>query len=258
MNKPWPYPRIVAHRGGGRHAPENTLAAIRLGQSLGYDAHEFDVKLSLDGVALLMHDATLERTAGSRARAADLPWEALRTLDAGAWHSEAFRGEPIPTFEQAARLLRSRGTQAHIEIKPTPGFDRATGEHVARETQRLWRGADVPPIFSSFSFEALMAAREAAPGIARGWLIDQFTEADWGRLAALDAASLHTNHRKFDAALVPQLHAKGYRVMLYTVNDVEEAQRLMAAGVDGMFTDELELFAARFPEAIRAGSAPAL
>jgi len=250
MKDDWPYPRIVAHRGGGRHAPENTLAAIRLGQSLGYAAHEFDVKLSFDGVALLMHDATLERTTSARGRAADLPWEALRKLDAGSWHSPAFRGEPIPSFEEAAKLLRSRETMAHVEIKPTPGFDRATGEHVARESRRLWAGAVVPPLFSSFSFEALMAAREMAPELPRGWLIDEVTDADFPRLTALQARSLHTNQKKFDLALLPRLHAKGYRVMLYTVNDVERAAQLLDAGVDGIFTDELELFAKRFPQLI--------
>jgi glycerophosphoryl diester phosphodiesterase len=250
--KPWPYPRLVAHRGGGRHAPENTLAAIRLGQSLGYQAHELDVKLSRDGVALLMHDPTLERTTGARGRAADLAFEELRRLDAGGWHSAAFRGEKIPSFEEAAALLRSRETRAHIEIKPTPGFDRATGTAVARETLRLFAGAPVPPVFSSFSFEALMAAREVAPELPRGWLIDEFTAADWERLSALEARSLHTNHRKFDPALLPELHGRGYRVMLYTVNDAERAAELLAAGVDGLFTDELELFARRFPDMIRA------
>lgn len=252
MTMDWPYPRIVAHRGGGRHAPENTLAAIRLGQSLGYRAHEFDVKLSADGVALLMHDATLERTTGARGRAADLPWETLRTLDAGSWHSPAFRGEPIPAFEEAAKLLRSHDTLAHVEIKPTPGFDRVTGEKVAQETRRLWSGAAVPPIFSSFSFDALMAAREAAPELPRGWLIDEVTDVDFSRLSALQARSLHTNHKKFDLGLLPRLHAEGYRVMLYTVNDAERAAQLLDAGVDGIFTDELELFAARFPALIRS------
>lgn len=257
MKHAWPYPRVVAHRGGGKLAPENTLAAIRVGQKLGYQAHEFDVKLSLDGVALLMHDETLLRTAGTVGRAADLKWAQLRTLDAGSWHSEAFRGEAIPTFEAAAKLLRSQDTLAHIEIKPTPGFDRATGEAVARETRRLWSGAPVPPIFSSFSFEALMAAREAAPELPRGWLVDRVTEADWPRLAALEARSLHTNHKHFDVTLLPRLHAEGYRVMLYTVNDADRAERLLEAGVDGLFTDELELFARRFPALIRSPVIPA-
>lgn len=251
MRKPWPYPRLVAHRGGGRHAPENTLAAFRLGQSLGYRAHEFDVKLSRDGVAILMHDATLERTTNASGRAADLTWEQLSRIDAGSWHSEGFRGEPIPSFEAVATALREKGTMAHIEIKPTPGFDRATGLHVARETLRLFAGAEVPPVFSSFSFEALMAAKEAAPAIPRGWLVDHVTDADWERLRALDATSLHTNFKKFDLALLPRLHDSGYRVMLYTVNDPARAEELLNAGVDGMFTDELELFAQRFPASFR-------
>lgn len=251
MKRAWPYPRIVAHRGGGRHAPENTLAAIRLGQSLGYRAHELDVKLSRDGVLVLMHDATLERTTGTRGRAADMTWEELRKLDAGAWHSEAYRGEPIPRFDAVAQALLEKGTMAHIEIKPTPGFDRATGEAVARETLKLFANAPVPPVFSSFSFEALMAARDVAPDIPRGWLVDAFTAADWDRLAALDATSLHTSHKTFDTAHIAPLHAAGFRIMLYTVNDEERAAALLDAGVDGVFTDELERFAARFPQQLR-------
>lgn len=246
MRKPWPYPRLFAHRGGGTLAPENTLAAIRLGQSLGYTAHEIDVKLTRDGVPMLMHDAMLERTTNGRGRAADLDWEALRRLDAGGWHSEAYRGEPPPSFEEASRLLRSAGTTVDIEIKPTPGFDSATGRAVALATRELWAGAPVPPFFSSFSFEALAAARDAAPEIERAWLIDRFTEADWERLRALDAISLNTSFKTFDPADVARLHDAGYRVMLYTVNDAATAERLLAAGVDGLFTDNLREFAERF------------
>lgn len=251
MKKPWPYPRLFAHRGGGTLAPENTLAAIRLGQSLGYAAHEIDVKLSRDGVLLLMHDPTLERTTNGQGRAADLDWAALKKLDAGGWHSAEFRGEPPPSFEEATRLFRSRDTTVDIEIKPTPGFDTETGRRSALATRELWHGAPVAPFFSSFSFEALVAAKAAAPEIERAWLIDRFTEADWERLRALDAISLNTNYKKFDLALVPRLHEAGYRVMLYTVNDADLAAELLAAGVDGLFTDNLEAFAARFPNFLK-------
>ena len=248
--KDWPYPRVVAHRGGGSLAPENTLAAIRLGQSLGFRAHEFDVKLSRDGVLVLLHDETLERTTTGEGRAADLDWAELRKLDAGSWHSQAFRGEPLPAFDDVARALIERGTMAHIEIKPTPGFDALTGRRVAERTRELWRGASPPPVFSSFSFEALMAAKEAAPEIPRAWLISRFTEADWDRLASLDAAALHTNYRKLDTRNVSRLHERGYRVQVYTVNDVAAAESLFAVGVDGVITDNLREFAARFADLI--------
>ena len=248
--KPWPYPRILAHRGGGSLAPENTLAAVRLGQSLGYRAHEFDVKLSKDNVAMLLHDATLERTTTGKGRAADFLWEALRALDAGGWHSAAFRGEPLASFEDTAKLLRSKGTMANVEIKPTPGLERETGTRVAQLARELWKGADVPPLLSSFSFEALMAARAAAPELPRGWLVDEPGEADWGLLADLEAASLHTSHENFAPERIAGVQAKGYRVMIYTINDAGLGQRYLDAGVDGIFTDNLREFAARFPSLI--------
>lgn len=248
--KDWPYPRVVAHRGGGTLAPENTLAAIRLGQSLGFRMHELDVKLSRDEVGILLHDEKLDRTTSGKGRAADLDFASLHALDAGSWHSREFAGEPVAGFEEAARLLLSKGTMAHIEIKPTPGFDAITGRKVAALTRKLWAGVSPPPVFSSFSFEALMAAKDAAPGIPRGWLISELTEADWDRLATLEAASLHTNWRNFHTRDVARLHERGYRVMLYTVNDVATARSLLDAGVDGVFTDNLREMSGHFPEFI--------
>jgi len=252
MTKPWPYPRIFAHRGGGALAPENTLAAIRVGQSLGYRAHEIDVKLSKDGVSLLLHDPTLERTTNGSGRAADLDWAALGKLDAGAWHSEAFRGERLATFAEATRLMRSAGTMANVEIKPTPGFEVVTARQVAAEAADLWRGAEAPPLISSFSFDAMKVAKEVAPHLPRAWLASQVTEDDFGRLEALEAVSIHTNHRKLVPGHVPRLKAAGYRVLVYTVNDVETAKRLFDLGIDGLFTDNLREFAAAFPAAIAA------
>jgi glycerophosphoryl diester phosphodiesterase len=246
--KSWPYPKLFAHRGGGSLAPENTLAAVKLGQSLGYRAHEFDVKLSKDGVAMLLHDDTLERTSTGQGRACDFTWAQLSQLDAGAWHSEKYRGEKLASFEAIAKQLLGHGDMANVEIKPTRGFERETGAAVAREAGRLWAKAEVPPLLSSFSFEALMAAKKAAPHLPRGWLVGEFADADWERLEELDAVSLHTNHKKLDTANIARLHDRGYRVMLYTVNEPDTAQELFAAGADGIFTDNLEVFRERFPE----------
>jgi len=231
--KRWPYPRIFAHRGGGKLAPENTLAAMRLGQSMGYAAVEFDVKLSRDGVAILLHDETLERTSNGTGRAGDLDWKALRALDAGGWHSETFRGEPIAAFEDIARFLRSTGTLANVEIKPTPGLERETGEKVAADAARWWKGSPVPPLLSSFSFEALMAAKAVAPQLPRAWLASRVSQEDHERMAALAAASVHTNHSNLDPAQIGRLHGLGYRVLAYTVNDVHAAERLFGEGGGG-------------------------
>ena len=145
----WPYPFWIAHRGAGKLAPENTLAAFRLGASYGYRMFECDVKLSADGVPFLLHDATLGRTTRglqtlehdannekASSTAGDHPWATLSQLDAGSWHSRAYAGEPLPTLANVAEFILRNGYFLNIEIKPTPGTERYTGEIVAREIGR--------------------------------------------------------------------------------------------------------------------------
>ena len=175
---PWPYPKVAAHRGAGKLAPENTLAALRLGYAHGYRMVEIDVKLSADGVAFLLHDATLDRTTDSRGRADAHTWRELAQLDAGAWHSPAYAGEPLGTLAGAARWSRAHGVAVNIEIKPMPGRERETGAAVALDAQTLWKGAQIAPLMSSFSDVALDAAREAAPELPRAFLVDQWRD-DW-------------------------------------------------------------------------------
>jgi glycerophosphoryl diester phosphodiesterase len=114
-------PLWIAHRGAGKLAPENTLAAFRLGAAHGYRAFECDVKLSADGVPFLLHDATLERTTSGQGTAGDRPWAELSQLDAGSWHSRAFAGEPLPTLAPGALHAWPTAFALNIEIKPTPG-----------------------------------------------------------------------------------------------------------------------------------------
>ena len=166
--KDWPYPRYVAHRGAGKLAPENTLAAMREGYAHGYRMVEFDVKLSADGVPFLLHDDTLDRTTDGTGRADALPWAKLAQLDAGSWHSAIYAGEPLPTFSAIARWALANGVACNIEIKPMPGSEGDTGAAVARAAAAYWRAARVPPLLSSFSEDALAAARAAASGIAAG------------------------------------------------------------------------------------------
>ncbi|MGJ7488672.1 glycerophosphodiester phosphodiesterase family protein, partial [Variovorax sp. LT2P21] len=158
MSTPWPYPRWVAHRGAGKLAPENTLAAFKLGAAHGYRMFECDAKLSADGVVFLMHDATLGRTTSGHGIGGAQPWSELAQLDAGGWHSRSYAGEPLPTLENIARFCLANGHLLNIEIKPTPGVERETGEVVAREAARLWQGATVPPLLTSFQVESLKGA----------------------------------------------------------------------------------------------------
>ena len=238
--KDWPYPRLVAHRGAGKQAPENTLTAMRVGHAHGYRMFEFDVKLSADNLSFLLHDDTLERTTTGRGRADALPWRELSRLDAGGWHSAKYAGEPLPTLAAIGRWARAHGVLANIEIKPTSGRERETGAAVALDAAALWRDADVPPLLSSFSEEALAAARDAAPALPRALLCDELPD-DWSdRLARLACVAIDVNHKVLSADFVRSARSAGYRVLTYTPNEPERVAELGAWGVDGVITDAVD------------------
>lgn len=159
----WCYPRLIAHRGGGFLAPENTLAAMRCGHEHGFSMVEFDVKLSQDNVLVLMHDDTVNRTSNGRGLAASKTFRELSELDFGGWHSSFYTGEPIPTFRSVARFTQENNIFCNIEIKPCPNRETETGTLAAQAAQQWWHHSDLPPLISSFSLEALAAAKQAAP-----------------------------------------------------------------------------------------------
>ncbi|NYH99786.1 glycerophosphodiester phosphodiesterase [Cupriavidus plantarum] len=236
----WPYPRHVAHRGAGKLAPENTLAAFRHGASFGYRMFEFDVKLSGDGKPVLLHDATLDRTTSGHGRVDALTLGEIAALDAGSWHSPAYAGEPVPTLAAIARYTRANDLLVNIEIKPVPGNEYRTGAAVALDALSLWEGAAVPPLLSSFSEAALEAAREAAPDLPRALLVKTLP-ADWlDRLARLGCVGLDAHHGELDAAVIQQAHAAGYKVLCYTVNDPARAAELFGWGLDTLITDAVD------------------
>jgi glycerophosphoryl diester phosphodiesterase len=229
----WPYPKIVAHRGGGSLAPENTLGAIRLGASMGFKAVEFDVMLAGDGTPVIIHDETVDRTTNGRGRVPDMSYEDLARLDAG-------KGNRIPKYEEAVALCRQLGICANVEIKPAIGHERATGEAVARLTKELWQGAPLGPLLSSFSIDALAAARAVAPELPRGYLVSEIPP-DWlDTMKRLACVALHCNYKSLTEQRAGEIHGAGYSILLWTVNEPDIARRMLAYGADCLVTDALD------------------
>ncbi|ADP10638.1 cytoplasmic glycerophosphodiester phosphodiesterase [Erwinia sp. Ejp617] len=241
----WPYPPIVAHRGGGKLAPENTLAAIDVGAQMGHRMIEFDARLSQDGEIFLLHDDTLDRTSNGWGIAGQLPWNKLIQLDAGSWFGEAFSEERLPLLAEVAARCRQHRLMANIEIKPTSGLDSETGRAVALAARVMWQG-QVAPLLSSFSFQALEAARQAAPELPRGLLLDQWEEHWQEMTTALDCTSIHLNHRLLNAERVSLLKRAGLRILAYTVNKPERARELLHWGVDAICTDRIDVIGPDF------------
>ena len=244
----WPYPSWIAHRGAGRLAPENTLAAFELGWQHGWRMFECDVKLSADGVPFLLHDATLDRTTDGIGLAGAQPWSTLATLDAGSWHSQAHAGEPLPRLSTLAQWCLARGAVLNLEIKPSPGTAQATGVGVARAVRQLWgaqgagqAGGPAWPLLTSFDPSALDAARQCAPELPRGLLLSEIWPGAWDAASALGVTAVVAHHTLWTPERLQWAQQLGWRTLAYTVNDADDANRLQAWGIDGLISDRIDL-----------------
>ncbi|NML62853.1 glycerophosphodiester phosphodiesterase [Massilia sp. RP-1-19] len=248
----WPYPKVVAHRGGGKLAPENTLAGLHCGIEHGFHAVEFDVMLARDGVPVVMHDPFLGRTIPGSGKVSDYDAVELVAMDAGNWFAPRFMGEPVPLYTQFADACRAGGVWMNVEIKPAPGFEAETGRVVATLTQAMFGlqiAADDPlqvPLFSSFSTLALAAAQLAAPDIPRALLVND-PPAGWLEQAkTLGAVAIHANHQKLTRQFARQVKQAGFGLFCYTVNDPLRARELLGWGVDALCTDRIDIIGADF------------
>ena len=239
--------RWFAHRGGGSAAPENTQAAFEVGLHAGFRAFECDVKRSADGVLWLLHDDTLDRTSDAQGAAAGWRWGDLQRIDAGGWHSAAFKGTPPACLDDVLDFAARHTAWLNLEIKPNPEEDAETGRTVALRAA-AWAKAHphVPaPLLSSFSLPALQAARAALDAAGEdlplAYLVEQFAPSAVEDALRLRAEGLHTDWQQITPAVAHAVKSAGLRLRAYTVNDAAEAQRLFALGVDGLFTDVMDL-----------------
>jgi glycerophosphoryl diester phosphodiesterase len=240
---PWPYPRWIAHRGAGKLAPENTLAAFRRGAQHGYRMFECDAKLSADGAVFLLHDDTLDRTTDGQGIAGEQAWASLSRRDAGSWHSRQYAGEPLPTLEAVARFCRANACLLNIEIKPTPGLEQETGRVVALEAARLWSGAVLPPLLTSFQPHSLAGAQSTAPELPRGLLLETLWDGWLSHAQSLGCVAVVCDQVLWNADTMAAVHGAGMRALAYTVNEPREADRLWSLAIDGLITDRIDLFA---------------
>ena len=239
------YPQLIAHRGAGLDAPENTLAAFQLGAKSGYRMFECDVKLSQDKELFLLHDTTLERTTNLTGEAKEHSWAQLKTADAGSWHSALYQGEKLLHFGELVSFVLAQQYGLDIEIKPNKGEAYETGAAVANYLQQSVGEfpADQSRFFlSSFEPEALRGAKEAFPEIPRALLVDVWPKEMpefWALLDTLDCRGIITNYRIITPEILQQAHDSGRFVMVYTANEIVNIERLLKMGVDSVITDNM-------------------
>jgi glycerophosphoryl diester phosphodiesterase len=234
---------IFAHRGASHDAPENTLAAFKLGWAQGAAAVELDIWLTRDGKLICLHDADTRRTTGVPKKVAESTLAELRTLDAGTWKDAKWQGEKLPTLAEALAAIPA-GKRLVIEVKcgaeALPELERelkASGRPAAQVVLISFQNAvcagakrlfpKIPVLYLS-SFKQDKATGVWSPSVEE--LIQKATS------AGLDGINL-SYKGPLDAAFVKQTHAAGLKCYVWTVNDADAARKLVAAGVDGITTD---------------------
>lgn len=236
-----PQPIVFAHRGASAHAPENTLAAFELALAQRADAVELDVKLSADGRVVVIHDATVDRTTGSTGRVKDLSLAKLRSLDAGSFFSEKYRGERIPTLEE---VFESVGKHIFINVELT-NYNTPRDQLVETVCMLVKKsGLQKQVMFSSFFASNLSKARAYLPDVPRGLLAFGGLLGAWARsfgFAFGRYQALHPYLKDVTPQQVRRVHRLQRRIHVWTVNAAEDMRRLFHWGVDAIFTDDPQL-----------------
>jgi len=226
---------VAGHRGDQQGAPENTLAAMRLALAGDADFVETDLQLTADGVAVLMHDWTLDRTTNGTGPVWAMTWNELSDLDAGSWFSPQFRGTRVPRLEEFLDLVAPSSKRIILELKGA--WNRVQVERVAAEI--AGRRLEHRVIVASFDIMSLRHLRQAAPGLARA-IIARTVVGDPAVLAEACGAMAIVTSRRFiqrEPDAVERIREAGLGVLLYTLNDADTWTEALALGVDGIITD---------------------
>lgn len=232
-----PFPKVIGHRGACGYAPENTLASLKKAHELGINWVEFDVTLTQDLQAIVMHDDFLDRTTNGHGDVANATLEKIKSLDAGTWFSKKFADEKIPTFTQWLNCAMDLNMGMNVEIKPTPAKDEITARKIVEIMHEHNLVASDSYIVSSFSTQSLRIARSLDSNLRIGLLAHEWFNGWQAMLDELNCVSLHVNEEILNPMIVSQVKKTGRLVLAYTVNDPSRAQQLFAWGVDAVFSD---------------------
>lgn len=223
---------ILGHRGAPLVAPENTIAGFALALEVGADGVELDVQLSADGVPVVIHDETLQRTTGVTGRVADLSWRRISRIRAG--------GEPVPSLEQAAAWAAATGAWLNVEIKAAG----AAGPTVAVLEDA---GLAERVIVSSFHASVVEEVGRLNADLVRYLLLESWGSSSLMAVEACGAGGVCLRVDAASEAALAELDAAGLPVVVWTVDDPWRLAELIRSGVRAIITNRPELAAPPAP-----------
>lgn len=238
MSQSSSFPAVIAHRGGSKYAPENTLAAFQYAVDQGADGIELDVHLSADGEVVVIHDAALDRTTNGSGFVHEKTLAELKELDAGSWFGAEFAGQQLPTLTEVFELVGDK-LLINVELKGPGLFKSALPEKVVEIVKRFSFTDRV--IFSSFKSWLLRMTGQLLPDARLGLLLMPGTLAKIARVLSrpvINPWAFHPYYRSVTPRFVSCAAKQNRQVLAYTVNDPDEIKRLTQMGIYGIITDD--------------------
>lgn len=241
-DKSWPdYQWILGHRGARAESPENTLPAFKLAMDLHADGIEFDVSLSKDFVPVVIHDHTVNRTTFNQGKVKDLSFAELKKLDAS---KPISNHEPtgVPSLKETLELLPDEAI-ANVELKFSGNFSKTAFIDSVLKIIKVQEHR-LKIIVSSFDGELLAILRKKEPKILISLILspkDKHWPKTFNYLSSIKPQGLHLSGSLISPFILWMIKRAGLKVGIWTINDVKTAQKLLAMGVDGIFTDEVRL-----------------
>ncbi len=233
-----PLPLIIGHRGASAVAPENTMAAFREAIAVGADGIEFDVRLTRDGVPVVIHDSTLRRTGGLNQRVADLSSQEISKIDVGSWFAPGFASETVPSLRELFTFFQSNNASLYLEMKcDSPAEHRPLAEACCRMINEYSLKERV--VVECFQLAALEILKEIDSEIKTAALFDRvfIDQSVISRATEIGAMAVALHHRLARKALVEKSKQAGLHVAVWTVDDPAWVQRAREIGIDALITN---------------------
>lgn len=215
---------IIGHRGACGYEPENTILSFKKALQLGVDMIEFDVRKSLDDKLVVIHDATVNRTTNGTGAVADMTFEQLRKLDAD-------KGQQIPTLQEALDFI-NRKVRVNIEIKAVDAVSELANVVNNYITKKGWSPADF--LISSFHLSALQEFHQLVSTIQLMLIFSKIPNNYLEQVHSIPVQMVAISAASISREIVDQMHHNSIPVIVYTVNDSKEIERMKTLSVDGI------------------------
>jgi glycerophosphoryl diester phosphodiesterase len=228
---------IWAHRGASNDSPENTMASFNAAMEQQCDGIELDVRLTKDGIPVVIHDATVNRTSNQKGYIHEFTLKELREYDFGSWFSNDFKYERIPTLQEVLELLQNKDVMLNIELKNGPVIPDGLEKNVLELIDQYEMNDRV--IISSFDHISLMRVRDLDSKIKIGVILhlNLINLFEYIKHSGVNPYSIHPNFYYVTDEMVKEAHVNGIKVFPYTINDVSTLKKYQRIGIDGVITN---------------------